>query len=75
LAFPGPAGETVSGDLSDREITMSHTIDDLSTELGKLRRTVGQQVDLLTDGLHAIRHGRYAVAEEYMERARDCLAR
>lgn len=61
-------------DLTDREISMSHTIDDLATDLGKMTRTVRQQVDLLTDGLHAIRAGRYAVAEEYMERARDSLA-
>ncbi len=61
--------------LTDREIRMSHTIDDLATDLGKLRRTVSQQVDLLTDGLDALRAGRYAVAEEFMERARDSLAK
>jgi hypothetical protein len=53
---------------------MSHTIDDLSAELGRLRRTVGRQVDLLTGG-HAVRDGRYEVAEEFMERARNSLAR
>jgi len=61
-------------DLTDREIKMSHTIDDLAVDLGKLRRTVRQQAELLTDGLHAIRNGRYGVAEEFMERARDSLA-
>lgn len=61
--------------LTAREIAMSHTIDDLASDVARMRRTVCQQVDLLTDGLHALRAGRYPVADEYMERARDACAR
>lgn len=61
--------------LTVREISMSHTIDDLATDVARMRRTVVQQVDMLDDALHALRAGRYPVADEFVERARDALAK
>lgn len=54
--------------LTEREISQSHTINDLCVELGKLRRCVGQQLRLLEVVPHAIAAGRLGVAEEYVER-------
>jgi hypothetical protein len=46
---------------------------DAIAELGKLRRVVRSQRELLELGLHALRAGRSHVTDEYVERAIESL--
>jgi len=46
----------------------SHSIDDLLTEVTRFRRHAAAQRDLLTDALHALRSGHYAVTDEFIDR-------
>jgi hypothetical protein len=46
---------------------------DAIAELGKLRRVVRSQRELLELGLHALRAGRPHVTDEYVERAIESL--
>ena len=55
---------------ADAEILAEY---DRDVAFAALRRVVGQQMDLLEVVPHAIAHGRFAVAEEYVERALDAL--
>ena len=54
-------------------IAISHLIDDSELVRTHALRTLIRQVELLTDGLHAIGNGSPAVAEEMMGRIRDSL--
>ena len=38
-------------------------------------RSLGKQVDLLSDGLHAVRNQSYSVTEEFIERALESLSK
>lgn len=59
----------------DAPTCVSHAIDDHETTRTHAIRAIADQVDLLTDGLHALRHGSPAVADEFMDRALDALTR
>ncbi len=54
---------------SDRVADKSHLIDDYEMLRTRTIRRLSDQVQLLSDGLHALRHGSHAVAEEFLDRA------
>jgi hypothetical protein len=60
-------------ELTDREVSMSHTIDDLATDNARACRVVRAQVEMLDLALHALRHGSPDVTDEYVERALEAL--
>lgn len=47
---------------------VAHLVDDLCKANGKLRRQTRQSADLLTDALHALRHGCPHVTDEFLDR-------
>lgn len=49
-------------------ISHSHAIDDLETKRATLHRMVASNRDLLVDALDAVRNGRNAIAEEFIDR-------
>lgn len=51
------------------QIAIAHAIDDRELLRAHASRTIARQVDLLTDGLHALRNGSPHVTEEFLERA------
>lgn len=51
-----------------------HLIADLEADRASALRTLVTQMGLLTDGLHALRNGRTAVAEEFMDRAISAMS-
>lgn len=61
--------------MSDRDSEMvpawvlAHTVDDYEKQRTAALRRVDAQVDLLLDALHALRHDRLAVADEFVDRA------
>jgi hypothetical protein len=59
---------STADDFSDREIKMSHIIDDIETRRAKASRVISEQIPLLEDALHALRHDRQHVTDEYLER-------
>lgn len=59
----------------DRVIDKSHHVDDYETLRTRVARVLGKQIDLLTDGLHALRHGSSSITEEYIERSIDTLTK
>jgi hypothetical protein len=62
-------------EMTSADVRFIFMVDDYEKMRGSALRTVDQQVDLLTDALHAIRHGRLAVAEEFVDRAVTKLTR
>lgn len=54
---------------SHRVVDRTHAVDDYQVLRARVIRQLGAQVDLLSDGLHAIRNDRMAVAEEFVDRA------
>jgi hypothetical protein len=54
--------------ITKEQVKASHTIDDLETRRARAHGLIASQIPLLQDGLHALRHGRYDVADEYMDR-------
>jgi uncharacterized protein YnzC (UPF0291/DUF896 family) len=59
--------------VNEQEIAEAYRRDDLEKLRGSVVRTLSEQVQLLDDGLHALRAGRTEVADEYMERVRDSI--
>lgn len=53
----------------------THHIDDYDAIRTRVLRMLSAQVDLLTDGLHALRKGNKDVAEEFMDRTISSLSR
>ena len=53
----------------DRVIDQSHHLDDYTTLRTRVIRVLGKQIDLLEDGLHALRHGSSSITDEYIERS------
>lgn len=51
------------------EVDRSHLADDFETLRGEVLRRLANQVDLMTDGLHALRAGHTSIADEYVDRA------
>jgi hypothetical protein len=48
---------------------------DLNLEYKRLKRKIKPAVAMLEDALHALRHERYHVTDEYVERVIDSLKR
>lgn len=59
----------------DRIIDQSHHIDEYEVLRTRVVRLLGRQIDLLSDGLHAVRNQSYSVTEEFIERALDSMSR
>lgn len=57
------------------QIRISHLIDDHETVRGHALRTIRDQRALLLDALDAIRAGRTAVADEFVDRAVEALGK
>lgn len=65
----------MSSQLQPDLVGMSHEIDDLCTDLARVRRIARAEVPYLADALHALRAGRLEVTEEFLDRAITALAR
>ncbi len=52
-----------------RQIDQHHHVDDVEGLRTSVIRNLSAQVDLLADGLHAIRNGKADIAEEFLDRA------
>ncbi|MFC0681765.1 hypothetical protein ACFFGH_28370 [Lysobacter korlensis] len=59
----------LDGERQRGSIDRSHLADDFETLRGEVLRRLSSQVDLLTDGLHALKAGHSPIAEEYVDRA------
>lgn len=64
----GPTMATTSAPLTDREIQMALTIDDIETKRAHMNRMLIQQRFLLAGALDAIRAGDNHVADEFVDR-------
>lgn len=65
----------IDSEQRDRVIDRSHHIDEYELLRTRVVRSLGKQIDLLSDGLHAVRNQSYSVTEEYVERALDALSK
>jgi hypothetical protein len=61
--------QRLSAEQSRRVVDKSHHVDDYESLRTKVIRRLTNQVELLSDGLHALRHGSTGVAEEFVDRA------
>lgn len=61
--------ETLDSERGNRVVDHSHHVDDYETLRTRVLRQLSEQADLLADGLHALRHERLAVADEFVDRA------
>ncbi|MET7983158.1 hypothetical protein [Streptomyces sp. NPDC005281] len=59
----------------NRVVDKSHMTDDYETLRTRIIRRLGGEIDLLTDGLHALRNGAPNVAEEFLDRSLLALTR
>ncbi|MEU1186545.1 hypothetical protein [Streptomyces sp. NPDC005859] len=59
----------------NRVVDKSHMADDYETLRTRIIRRLGGEIDLLTDGLHALRNGAPDVAEEFLDRSLLALTR
>jgi hypothetical protein len=59
----------IEAERRDRVIDKSHHIDDYEKLKTRVMRVLVKQIDLLTDGLHALRHGSSSITDEYIERS------
>jgi hypothetical protein len=63
----------LSSEQRNRVVDRSHHVDDFESLRTRVIRMLERQGDLLSDGLHALRHGSTTVTDEYLERAIDAL--
>jgi hypothetical protein len=61
--------ESFEAERGNRVVDHSHHVDDYETLRTRVLRKLSEQADLLADGLHALRHERLAVADEFVDRA------
>jgi hypothetical protein len=61
--------ESIEAERGNRVVDHSHHVDDYETLRTRVLRKLSEQADLLADGLHALRHERLAVADEFVDRA------
>jgi hypothetical protein len=57
--------------LTDSDVRYSHLVDDTEKMRTKALRDSNRAAELLDDALHAVQHGSYATAAEFIERARE----
>lgn len=61
--------KSIDKERGNRDVDLSHHVDDYETLRTRVLRQLSEQADLLADGLHALRHERPAVADEFVDRA------
>lgn len=61
--------DSLEAERGNRGVDHSHHVDDYETLRTRVLRQLSEQADLLADGLHALRHERLAVADEFVDRA------
>lgn len=59
----------------DRIIDQSHHIDEYEILRTRIMRSLRKNIDLLADGLHAVRNQSYSVTEEFVERALESMSK
>lgn len=67
--------ESVEAERGKRSVDHSHHVDDYETLRTAVLRNLSEQADLLADGLHALRHDRLAVADEFVDRSLTAVKR
>jgi hypothetical protein len=65
----------LSSERKSRLVDKSHHVDDYETLRTRVQRMLDRQIDLLADGLHALRNGSTSVTEEYLERAIEAFGK
>lgn len=65
----------LAAESDNRVVDKSHMADDYETLRTRIIRRLGGEIDLLTDGLHALRNGAPNVAEEFLDRSLLALTR
>jgi hypothetical protein len=65
--------ESIEAERGNRVVDHSHHVDDYETLRTRVLRQLSEQADLLADGLHALRHERAAVADEFVDRALNAI--
>lgn len=65
--------ESLEAEHGNRVVDHSHHVDDYETLRTRVLRQLSEQADLLADGLHALRHERLAVADEFIDRALSAI--
>ncbi|MFE6755980.1 hypothetical protein ACFVDQ_20635 [Streptomyces sp. NPDC057684] len=65
----------IAAERDNRVVDKSHMADDYETLRTRIIRRLGGEIDLLTDGLHALRNGAPNVAEEFLDRSLLALTR
>lgn len=65
----------LAAERDNRVVDKSHMADDYETLRTRIIRRLGGEIDLLTDGLHALRNGAPHVAEEFLDRSLLALTR
>lgn len=66
-------GRELRRERSNRAVDKSHHVDDYEALRTLIIRRLTAQVELLSDGLHALRHGSTQVAEEFVDRALSAI--
>lgn len=56
-------------DFIAQDVGLLHTIDDLCKANGKLLQASLRSLDLLNDALHALRHDRNHITDEFIDRS------
>ena len=67
--------ESLEAERGKRSVDHSHHVDDYETLRTAVLRNLSEQADLLADGLHALRHARLAVADEFVDRSLTAVKR
>lgn len=65
----------LAAERDNRVVDKSHMTDDYETLRTRIIRRLGDEISLLTDGLHALRNGAPNVAEEFLDRSLLALTR
>ncbi|MFJ4744974.1 hypothetical protein [Streptomyces sp. NPDC088775] len=71
----GRLQKELAAERDNRVVDKSHMTDDFETLRTRIIRRLGGEIDLLTDGLHALRNGAPNVAEEFLDRSLLALTR
>lgn len=61
--------KSLAAEQSSRVVDTSHLVDDYELLRTRVIRRLTSQIELLSDGLHALRHGSPEVTDEYLDRA------
>ena len=67
--------KALAAEQDNRVVDKSHMADDYETLRTRTIRRLSGEIDLLTDGLHALRNGAPTVAEEFLDRSLLALTR